>query len=46
MLTLDQGVIAAAPARELRPGLAQRPFRTGGFRSRVRPLPAGERFSI
>lgn len=30
----------------LQPGLLQRPFRTGGFRSRVRPLLGKERFSI
>ncbi|MFG3135223.1 glucoamylase family protein [Streptomyces sp. NPDC048211] len=45
-LALDQGMIAAALAQALRPGLLQRPFRTGGFRSRVRPLLAKERFSI
>ncbi|MFE2595243.1 glucoamylase family protein [Streptomyces sp. NPDC059396] len=46
VLALDQGMIAAALAQELRPGLLQRPFRTGGFASRVRPLLAKERFSI
>lgn len=46
MLALDQGMITAALAQALRPGLLQRPFRTGGFRSRVRPLLAAERFSI
>ncbi|MFF9398370.1 glucoamylase family protein [Streptomyces sp. NPDC014744] len=46
MLALDQGMIAAALAQALRPGLLQRPFRTGGFRSRVRPLLVKERFSI
>ncbi|MFJ4466954.1 glucoamylase family protein [Streptomyces sp. NPDC089424] len=46
VLALDQGMIAAALAQHLRPGLLQRPFRTGGFRSRVRPLLAKERFSI
>ncbi|MFD5557481.1 glucoamylase family protein [Streptomyces sp. NPDC127068] len=46
VLALDQGMIAAALAQELRPGLLQRPFRTGGFASRVRPLLARERFSI
>uniref|UniRef100_UPI0027BA6731 glucoamylase family protein n=1 Tax=Streptomyces sp. b94 TaxID=1827634 RepID=UPI0027BA6731 len=46
MLALDQGMIAAALAQELRPGLLQRPFRAGGFRSRVRPLLERERFSI
>jgi hypothetical protein len=39
-------MVAAALAQQLRPGLLQRPFRTGGFRSRVRPLLAKERFSI
>ncbi|WP_306332979.1 glucoamylase family protein [Streptomyces sp. KL118A] len=46
VLALDQGMIAAALAQELRPGLLQAPFRTGGFASRVRPLLAKERFSI
>ncbi|MBV2355442.1 hypothetical protein KUM39_13865 [Streptomyces sp. J2-1] len=46
VLALDQGMIAAALAQQLRPGLLQVPFRTGGFRSRVRPLLAKERFSI
>ncbi|MFC9862350.1 MULTISPECIES: glucoamylase family protein [unclassified Streptomyces] len=46
MLALDQGMIAAALAQAIRPGLLQAPFRTGGFRSRVRPLLAKERFSI
>ncbi|MFE2976282.1 glucoamylase family protein [Streptomyces sp. NPDC059258] len=46
MLALDQGMIVAALAQELRPGLLQRPFRTGGFCSRVRPLLERERFSI
>ncbi|MFJ9524450.1 glucoamylase family protein [Streptomyces cyaneofuscatus] len=46
MLALDQGMVIAALAQELRPGLLQRPFRTGGFRSRVRPLLERERFSI
>ena len=46
MLALDQGMITAALAQALRPGLLQRPFRTGGFRTRVRPLLAKERFSI
>ncbi|SDK15525.1 glucoamylase family protein [Streptomyces indicus] len=46
VLALDQGMIAAALAQQLRPGLLQRPFRTGGFASRVRPLLAKERFSI
>ncbi|MFJ4683060.1 glucoamylase family protein [Streptomyces sp. NPDC091377] len=46
VLALDQGMIAAALAQHLRPGLLQRPFRTAGFRSRVRPLLQRERFSI
>ncbi len=46
VLALEQGVVAAALAQRLRPGLLQRPFRTGGFRSRVKPLLAKERFSI
>ncbi|MFC9427029.1 glucoamylase family protein [Streptomyces sp. NPDC056987] len=46
VLALDQGMIAAALAQAIRPGLLQRPFRTGGFRARVRPLLAKERFSI
>lgn len=46
VLALDQGMIAAALAQELSPGLLQRPFRTGGFASRVKPLLARERFSI
>ncbi|MEU9795915.1 hypothetical protein AB0E27_35970 [Streptomyces sparsogenes] len=41
-----QGMIAAALAQQLRPGLLQRPFRTGGFESRIRPLLRKERFSI
>ncbi|MEU9240226.1 glucoamylase family protein [Streptomyces shenzhenensis] len=45
-LALDQGMITAALAQHLRPGLLQRPFRTGGFHSRVRPLLGKERFSI
>ncbi|MET4925618.1 glucoamylase family protein [Streptomyces sp. PSRA5] len=45
-LALDQGMIAAALAQELRPGLLQRPFRTGGFASRIRPMLGKERFSI
>lgn len=46
VLALDQGVVATALAQQPRPGLLQRPFRTGCFRTRVRPLPAKERFSI
>lgn len=46
VLALDQGMITAAIAQHLRPGLLQQPFRTGGFATRVRPLLARERFSI
>lgn len=46
VLALDQGMIAAALAQVLLPGLLQRPFRTGGFAARVRPLLQKERFSI
>ncbi|WP_327372231.1 family 1 glycosylhydrolase [Streptomyces sp. NBC_01217] len=46
VLALDQGMICAAIAQRLRPGLLQQPFRTGGFAARVRPLLARERFSI
>ncbi|MEV6109146.1 glucoamylase family protein [Streptomyces sp. NPDC051940] len=46
VLALDQGMVAAALAQQLRPGLLQAPFRTGGFASRVRPLLGKERFSI
>ncbi|QNE75159.1 hypothetical protein F0344_11555 [Streptomyces finlayi] len=46
MLALDQGMIMAALAQAIRPGLLQRPFRTGGFHARVRPLLAKERFGI
>jgi hypothetical protein len=46
VLALDQGMIAAAIAQQLRPGLLQQPFRTGGFASRLRPLLSRERFSI
>ncbi|MFI9598574.1 glucoamylase family protein [Streptomyces sp. NPDC052043] len=46
VLALDQGMIIAALAQRLSPGLLQAPFRTGGFRTRVRPLLAKERFSI
>ncbi|MFC8131142.1 hypothetical protein [Streptomyces sp. NPDC057302] len=40
------GMIAAAPAQELRPGLPQAPFRSGGFHARVGPLLAKARCSI
>ncbi|WP_406207742.1 twin-arginine translocation signal domain-containing protein [Streptomyces sp. NBC_01017] len=46
VLALDQGMITAALAQHLRPGLLQAPFRTGGFTGRVRPLLRKERFSI
>ncbi|MEU9731767.1 glucoamylase family protein [Streptomyces sp. NPDC048002] len=46
VLALDQGMITAALAQRLKPGLLQTPFRTGGFTSRVRPLLHKERFSI
>lgn len=46
VLALDQGMIAAAIAQRLRPGLLQQPFRTGGFDRTVRPLLARERFGI
>lgn len=38
VLALDRGMITAALAQQLRPGLLQAPFRTGGFTSRARPL--------
>ncbi|AUH42566.1 glucoamylase family protein [Streptomyces sp. CMB-StM0423] len=46
MLSLDQGMFAAALAQVLRPGLLQRPFRTGGFRRILKPLLAKEDFGI
>ena len=46
MLALDQGMVAAALAQVLRPGLLQRPFRSGGFAKNVRPLLAKEDFGI
>lgn len=46
VLALDQGMIAAALAQQLRPGLLQRSFRTSGFASRVRPLLEREDFGI
>ncbi|MFW6695711.1 glucoamylase family protein [Streptomyces sp. MAR4 CNX-425] len=46
MLSLDQGMTAAALAQVLQPGLLQRPFRTGGFRRRLKPLLAAEDFGI
>ncbi|NEE01553.1 glucoamylase family protein [Phytoactinopolyspora halotolerans] len=46
MLSLDQGMITAAIAQVLKPGLLQRPFRTGAFARRLRPLLARENFGI
>ncbi|MFG3660428.1 glucoamylase family protein [Streptomyces sp. NPDC047706] len=46
MLSLDQGMVAAALAQVLKPGLLQRPFRSGGFARRLRPLLAKEDFGI
>ncbi|MFE4774171.1 glucoamylase family protein [Streptomyces sp. NPDC056713] len=46
MLALDQGMIAAALAQVLKPGLLQGPFRSGGSTRRVRPLLAKENFGI
>lgn len=46
MLALDQGMIAAALAQVLKPGLLQGPFRSGGFARRVRPLLAKENFGV
>ncbi|MFB8266947.1 glucoamylase family protein [Streptomyces sp. NPDC055955] len=46
VLALDQGMIAAALAQVLEPGLLQGPFRSGGFARRVRPLLAKENFGI
>ncbi|AXK37368.1 hypothetical protein DVA86_16085 [Streptomyces armeniacus] len=46
VLALDQGMVAAALAQVLRPGLLQRPFRTGGFARRVEPLLRREDFGI
>ncbi|RKN07041.1 glucoamylase family protein [Streptomyces radicis] len=46
MLSLDQGMTAAALAQVLRPGLLQRPFRTGRFARRLRPVLAREDFGI
>ncbi|MEU6083586.1 glucoamylase family protein [Streptomyces sp. NPDC047108] len=46
MLALDQGMVVAALAQVLRPGLLQRPFRTGGFARRVRPLLEREDFGL
>lgn len=44
MLALDQGMIAAALAQRLRPGLLQRAFARGEFGARIRPLVSRERF--
>jgi hypothetical protein len=46
VLALDQGMVAAALAQRLRPGLLQRPFRSGGYAARVRPLLADEDFRL
>lgn len=46
MLALDQGMVAAGLAQVLRPGLLQRPFRSGGFARNVKPLLAKEDFGI
>lgn len=46
MLALDQGMIIAALADRLCPGLLQQPFRSGDFATRVHPLLAKERFTI
>lgn len=46
VLALDQGMVLAALAQRLRPGLLQRPFRSGGFASRVRPLLGREDFLL
>lgn len=46
VLALDQGMIAAALAQHLQPGLLQRPFRTSGFDSTVRPLLGREDFQL
>jgi hypothetical protein len=46
MLALDQGMVAAALAQVLKPGLLQRPFHSGGFAKNVRPLLAKEDFGI
>jgi hypothetical protein len=46
VLALDQGMVCAALAQRLRPGLLQRPFTTGGYASRVRPLLVREDFRL
>ncbi|NJP50142.1 hypothetical protein HCJ93_08665 [Streptomyces sp. SBST2-5] len=46
MLSLDQGMAAAAFAQVLEPGVLQRPFRTGGFRKNLRPLIVREDFGL
>ncbi|MFG3252724.1 glucoamylase family protein [Streptomyces sp. NPDC048172] len=46
VLALDQGMIAAALAQRLSPGLLRRPFRRDGFAARVKPLLRKEAFSI
>ncbi|UUN30281.1 glucoamylase family protein [Streptomyces sp. FIT100] len=46
MLSLDQGMAAAALAQVLKPGLLQRPFHSGGFRKNLQPLIAKEDFGL
>ncbi|MCQ4207579.1 glucoamylase family protein [Streptomyces longispororuber] len=46
VLALDQGMIVAALAQVLKPGLLQVPFSSGGFARRVRPLLSKESFGI
>lgn len=46
MLSLDQGMVTAALAQVLQPGLLQRPFRTGGFSRRLKPVLTKEDFAI
>jgi hypothetical protein len=46
MLSLDQGMLAAALAQVLRPGVLRRPFQRGAFARRLRPLLAREDFGI
>ncbi|MFR9674368.1 glucoamylase family protein [Streptomyces sp. TR06-5] len=46
MLSLDQGMVAAALAQMLSPGLLQRPFRQGAFARNLRPLISREDFGV
>jgi hypothetical protein len=46
MLSLDQGMSVAALAQVLRPGTLQRPFTTGAFAGRLRPLLGREDFGL